>query len=140
MLTICCPRFLLASLHMSLILSHDTVYSRREALANLSPTIEGAFRQTLQRIREHKRADRALRILTWLYLLGPITFQKLRYMLAIEPQHTQFQPDNLPSPSTSLDCCLGLAKLDSTERFISPHTATMTFVHSTLRMYFNSNP
>ena len=115
------------------------VYSRREALTNLSPTIEGAFRQTLERIREHKRADRALRILSWLYLLGPITSQGLRYILSIEPHHTQFQPDNLPSPSTFLDCCLGLAKLYKTERFTSPHTA-VTFVHSTLRMHFDSNP
>ncbi|KAK0623897.1 hypothetical protein B0T14DRAFT_190945 [Immersiella caudata] len=132
--------FLLASLHLTRILSHDTVHRRREALASLSPTIEGAFLQTLERIREHHHIDRAFHILAWVYLVGPIPLTKLRHMLAIEPHHTHFQHDNLPHPTTCLDCCLGLAKLDNIKRQVPGDAALVTFVHSTLRMYFDSNP
>ncbi|KAK3684241.1 hypothetical protein B0T22DRAFT_444189 [Podospora appendiculata] len=129
--------FLLASLHTTLVLSHDTVYRRREALANLPRSLEGAFGQTLVRIRDQPNAQQAFKIIAWVHLVGPLSLGCIRNILAVEPHHTQFQNDNLPSRS-SIDICLGLARLD-TPHLVFDDSIEVRLVHSTLGVYLESN-
>ncbi|KAK3321417.1 hypothetical protein B0T19DRAFT_478518, partial [Cercophora scortea] len=129
--------FLLASLHTTLVLSHDTVYRRREALANLPRSLEGAFGQTLVRIREQSNAQQAFKIIAWIHLVGPLPLGRIRNILAVEPHHTHFQNDNLPS-STTVDSCLGLARLD-TSHLVFDDSTEVRLVHSTLGVYLESN-
>ncbi|RYP48833.1 hypothetical protein DL768_005341 [Monosporascus sp. mg162] len=98
--------FLLASLHTTLVLSHDTIHRRREALKNLPSTPEITFGQSIARIREDNNASRAFKILAWIHLIRPLSLYELRHALAVERHHTQFYSDNLPSSTAVLDCCL----------------------------------
>ncbi len=70
--------------------------------------------------------------------MGPLSLDHLRLILAVETYHTEFHSDNLPSVSI-LDCCLGLARLDDPQLGFGASTK-VTFVHSTLNAYLDSNP
>lgn len=125
-------------MHTNLVLSHDTIYRRREALRDLPRTLDSAFTRTLARIREQVQVSQAFIILAWIHHVGPMSLDQLRYALAIEPHHTEFHGDNLPDKKTMLDCCLGLARLDTSERVSSD--SEVTLVHSTLSVFFESYP
>lgn len=114
------------------------MYRRREALRDLPGTLDSAFTRTLARIREQAQVSQALIILAWIHYVGPMSLDTLRYALAVEPHHTQFHEDNLPERKTILDCCLGLVRLDTSQQ-ASSH-AKVTVVHSTLSVFFDSNP
>ncbi|RSM04101.1 hypothetical protein CEP52_007073 [Fusarium oligoseptatum] len=120
---------------------HDTVHQRREALKDLSSTLKSAFDRSIARIREGSHSSRAFRILAWIHLARPLRLDELAHALAIECHHTRFYQDNLPSPIAILDCCLGLVKLDNPKGLqdISDQSTTVTLVHSTLRVYLDSN-
>lgn len=137
-----------------MVLSHGTIYQRQQALLNLPTTLENTFGQTLKRIREQNNSSQAFKTLAWIHCVGPLSLDTLRHALAVECHHTKFEKDNLPSSFTILDCCLGLVRLDTTQRDeTSGHSprgrllrdatqlrGNVTFVHSTLSVYFESNP
>lgn len=116
------------------------MHRRREALRDLPGTLDSAFAQTLARIREQVQGSQALIILAWIHHTGPMPLNTLRYVLAIEPHHTQFHKDNLPETKTILDCCLGLVRLDTSQQASRTSHVKVTLVHSTLSVYFDSHP
>lgn len=133
---------LLASLHTALVLSHDTIHHRQEALKNLSSTLESAFSQSIARIQESRHSSRAFRVLGWIHLVRPLSLNELGHALAVECQHDRFYADNLPSSDAILDCCLGLVTLDDPKgsRRNFDLSARVTLVHSTLSVYLDSHP
>ncbi|KAK0383029.1 hypothetical protein NLU13_8945 [Sarocladium strictum] len=130
--------FLLASLHIQLVLSRNTILQRREALKLLPGTLEATFGRTLERIRETPTSKQALMILAYIQVIGPLSMDAIRHALAVEPHHTCFQNENLPTSDSVLDCCLGLFSLDDSRR--SDYHGKLTLVHSTLNAFFESHP
>ncbi|ETS75072.1 hypothetical protein PFICI_13556 [Pestalotiopsis fici W106-1] len=134
--------FLLATLHLALVLSRNTILQRRLALSDLPPTLDGTFSQTLKRIKEHTHASQALRILAWIHCIGPSPLELIRQALAVEPSHSRFEEENLPSRLSMLDCCFGLARIDTIdtiEGLYHGKDKKVALVHSTLSTYFQSN-
>ena len=103
-------------------------------------TLDAAFGQSLERIREHSYADQAFRILAWVYLAGPLSPEVLRHALAVEPSHETFERDNLPSSATMLDCCLGLVRIERSVSQRDGDLSRVTLAHSTISTYLDSRP
>ncbi|TPX09857.1 uncharacterized protein E0L32_008879 [Thyridium curvatum] len=131
--------FLLVSLHTSLVLSHNTIYRRRQALRNQPSTLDDAFGQTFARIKEHVHTEQALKILAWIHYSGTLWMEELRHVLAIEPEHRRFENDNLGSSSTILDCCLGLVRLNRRLILGRNNYSRVALAHETLSVYLDSH-
>jgi len=118
-------------LHIDLVLGERTIKKRRTVLKDLDRSLHGTFDQTMKRIRDSENAKiGATKILTWVYLAERrLTVGELLHGLAVEEGEDNLDEDNLEDPETFLDCCLGLATIDT-------ETATVGLFHLSLRDYF----
>jgi hypothetical protein len=126
--------FLLPYLHIANILSERTVKQRRLALQRLPPDLNGAYEQTMTRIRAQSAASEnlALEILAWVLLARrPLKAVELRHALAIEVDAADYDFENLP-PQSFISTCLGLVVVDVA-------TTTISLVHETLDKYLRSH-
>ena len=115
------PRFLLASLHIEAILRGTTVARRRK---------------TLERImtQEEERAKLAMAALTWVcHSERPLQVDELCHALAVEIGERDFDPENVLSIGTLLDCCQGLIIVDA-------EASIVRLIHFTVQEYLCSHP
>jgi ankyrin repeat protein len=74
-----------------------------------------------------------LNILTWTHL-GKRTLKvvELQHALAVKPEDTSFDPEGISSEEALVECCLGLAVIET-------ETSTIRLTHFTLREYFDKH-
>ncbi|KAF8463330.1 hypothetical protein BDZ91DRAFT_313242, partial [Kalaharituber pfeilii] len=124
--------FLIAALHIDMILDELTITKRRSALSNLPPGLHAAYDGTIERMRESpRRFELGMKVLMWIYLAEEaLEVIELQHALSVEDGAEALDPDNFPSKSTLLHCCCGLVTVDN-------ETSTVRLVHYTLQEYFN---
>ena len=132
------PRFLLASLHIEAILRGTTVARRRKTLKLIKDGagLGDAYGATLERInaQDEEKAKLAMAALTWVcHSERPLQVDELCHALAVEIGERDFDPENVPSISTLLDCCQGLIAVDA-------EASTVRLIHYTVQEYLCSHP
>ena len=132
------PRFLLASLHIEAILRGTTVARRRNILKSIKDGsgLGDAYGATLEQIKaqDEERAKLAVAALTWIcHSERPLQVDELCHALAVEIGEKDFDPENVPSIDTLLDCCQGLITVDA-------EASTVRLIHNTVQEYLCSHP
>ena len=132
------PRFLLASLHIEAILRGTTVARRRKALKSIKDGVGlgNAYSATLERIKTQgeEKANFAMAALTWIcHSERPLGVDELCHALAVEIGESDFDPENIPSLGTLLDCCQGLIIVDA-------EASTVRLIHYTVQEYLCTYP
>ena len=131
-------RFLLAQLHMDSLRDKTSVKLIRKALETLptgSKALDVAYNGAMQRISDQLEGFRihALRLLGWLtYSKRLMTIKELQYALAIEPETTDFDEDNIVDIDEVVGFCAGLVIVDD-------ETGNIQLVHYTTQEYFRRN-
>ena len=130
-----CPRFLLPSLHIRIVLEGATIKQRRQALKTLPSTLGASFTSMIERIKKlpPAHAKLGMQVLLWLHLAyRPLKLRELQHALAVELGDTELDEENIPSREVILNCCLGLVIVDE-------ETSTVRFVHYTLEEFFKDS-
>ena len=132
------PRFLPASLYIEAILRSTTIAGRREILKSIKDGSEfgGAYDATLERIKTQRegKAKVAMAALTWVcHSERPLQVDELCHALAVEIGAAHFDPENVPSIGTLLDCCQGLIMVDA-------EASIVRLIHYTVQEYLCSHP
>ena len=127
------PRFLLASLHIEAILRGTTVARRRKTLKSIKDGagLGDAYDATLERIKaqDEEKAKLAMAALTWIcHSERPLQVDELCHALAVEIGERDFDPENVPSIGTLLDCCQGLITVDA-------EASAVRLIHYTVQEY-----
>ena len=132
------PRFLPASLHIEAILRSTTISQRRETLKSIKYEVGvgGAYHAALERIKAQRegKAKLAMAALTWVcHSERPLQVDELCHALAVEIGAAHFDPENVPSIGTLLDCCQGLIMVDA-------EASIVQLIHYTVQEYLCSHP
>jgi ankyrin repeat protein len=125
-------RFLLAQLHMDLIVSKATQNEIRKALENLPKGLDESYRDALKRIesQNHDDCQRAKRTLYWIsHALRPLTVVELQSALAVMPRGTRLDTGDLVHQDIFLSICAGLVVID-------PESNVFRLVHFSAQRYF----
>ncbi|KAJ7444013.1 ectomycorrhiza-induced ankyrin-domain/NACHT-domain-containing protein [Mycena latifolia] len=107
--------FLLAKLHTESLAAKNTVKAVREALRHLPQNLNHTYEEAMNRIKNQNKEDRQLAIqaLTWVaYAKRPLSVAELQEALAIEPDATTLDVDNLLDINIVLSVCAGLIIVD----------------------------
>jgi ankyrin repeat protein len=129
------PRFLLARLHVDSLLDKRTPKDVKTSLANLTKgaaALDVAYTEALQRIEGQLEGDRELakRVLSWItFAKRPLTTTEICCALAVEPEETKIDPDNIPDSDDIVSVCAGLIVVDH-------ESAIVRLVHYTTQEYF----
>ncbi|KAL8664144.1 MAG: hypothetical protein Q9202_003328 [Teloschistes flavicans] len=127
--------FLAAKLHMDSLATKASVKTLKQAVRNLSGTLDDLYDNAMQRVHATPSpefrvlAEKALHWVAFTY--RPLRVKKLLVALAIEPGEECFDPDGCPSVGLVLDICAGLLILDE-------QSEVVRLVHYTLQDYFNA--
>jgi len=132
------PRFLLASLHIEAILRGTTIARRRKTLKSIKDGagLGDAYGATLERIKAQgeEKAKLAVAALTWVcHAERPFQVDELCHALEVEIGEREFDPENVPSIGTLLDCCQGLITVDV-------EALNVRLIHYTVQEYLCSHP
>ncbi|KAF2994283.1 hypothetical protein E8E13_003305 [Curvularia kusanoi] len=127
--------FLLARLHVDSLLDKRRPKDVKIALTNLkkgAAALNIAYEEALRRIDGQLDGDRELakRVIAWItYAKRPLTITEMCIALAVEPERTEIDPDNLPDSDDIVSVCAGLVIVDHDSAFIR-------LVHYTTQEYF----
>ena len=114
-------RFLLARLHMDSLIGKHTVAAVRKALQNLPREVDETYDDAWQRIERQNEDDRELakRVFCWItYACRPLTVDELQHALAITPDMTEMDADNIIDEEILTSVCAGLVVIDEERRII----------------------
>ncbi|KAJ7440455.1 ankyrin repeat domain-containing protein, partial [Mycena latifolia] len=126
--------FLLAKLHTESLATKNTIKAVREALRHLPKNLNHTYEEAMNRIKNQNEDDRqlALQALTWVaYAKRPLSVAELREALAIEPDATTLDVDNLMDINIVLSVCAGLIMVDEA-------MSVVRLIHYTTQGYFDS--
>ncbi|KAJ7443994.1 ankyrin repeat domain-containing protein [Mycena latifolia] len=126
--------FLLAKLHTESLATKMTIKAVREALQHLPKDLSHTYDEAINRIKNQNEEDRQLAIqaLTWVaYAKRPLSVAELREALAIEPDATTLDVDNLLDINIVLSVCAGLIIVDEA-------MSVVRLIHFTTQGYFDS--
>ena len=131
-------RFLLASLNIDAILHESTISRRREKLNKMTNGLElgDVYDATIERIKaqDGDKSRLGMTALMWIsHAERPLQADELCYALAVQLGSTDFDVGNIPSISTSVNCCQGLITVDK-------EASTVRLIHFTLQEYFCAHP
>ena len=90
----------------------------------------------MERIKaqDEEKAKLAMAALTWIcHSERPLQVDELCHALAVETGEADFDPENVPSIGTLLDCCQGLITVDV-------EATTVRLIHYTVQEYLCSRP
>ncbi|MCJ1404359.1 hypothetical protein MMC11_007584 [Xylographa trunciseda] len=127
--------FLLAKLHLESLKFQESPAKVKRALKKLSTDVTKIYRDILDRIEDQRKSEVELakRTLYWLVLVHrPLSVPELRQALAVEPQETEFDPDNETNLSILLRVTSGLITADADQ-------GAVRVVHRTAQEYFEDN-
>ncbi|KAJ7114782.1 hypothetical protein C8R44DRAFT_224838 [Mycena epipterygia] len=126
--------FLLAKLHIDSLTTKNTVKAVREALHQLPKDLNHTYDEAMERIDNQSEDDRQLaqQVLTWVSnVKRPLSVGELREALAIEPEATTLDPDNLLDMDTVVSVCAGLIMVDE-------KSSVVRLIHYTTQDYLNT--
>ncbi|KAJ7117097.1 hypothetical protein C8R44DRAFT_708389 [Mycena epipterygia] len=126
--------FLLAKLHIDSLTTKNTIKAVREALHQLPTDLCHTYDEAMDRIDHQGNDDKQLAHLTLTWVLNtkrPLAVGELQEALAIEPDATDLDPDNLLDISTILSVCAGLVIVDETASIVR-------LIHYTAQEYLDS--
>ena len=95
-----------------------------------------AYGTTIKRIKaqDGDKSTLGMAALMWIsHAERPLRADELCHALAVEPDSTEFDPDNVPLMSTLVGCCQGLITVDK-------KASTVRLIHITLKEYLSSRP
>ncbi|KAF2628821.1 ankyrin repeat domain-containing protein [Macroventuria anomochaeta] len=127
--------FILARLHIDSLLDKRTAKDVKINLSKLpkgAAALDVAYRDALERIEGQLEGDRALakKVLSWITLAKrPLTTAEICCALAVEPDETTIDPDNVPNSEDLVSVCAGLVIVDT-------ESAIIRLVHYTTQEYF----
>ena len=108
---------------MDSLVQTNTPKMLQAALRKLPKNMASAYDKTLERIDSQGEDDRELayRIFGWItFTRCPLTILELQHALAVEPDMTTFDPDNLCDKDILGSVCAGLVLVDATEYYKGP--------------------
>ena len=131
-------RFLLVFLSIEMILQEATIYRRRQKLRAMKKGVDlgGAYEATLGRIQAQggQRARLGMAALMWISHSGrPLLVDEICHAIAVQIGSDCLNNDDIPSISTLLGCCQGLA-------IIEKGTSTVRLIHFTIQEYLCTHP
>lgn len=121
-------------LQIQMVLNEPTAGDMEEALTKMPCDLDGALRETLDRIDKQPKGCRrlAMAILMWIsHAFRPLKVNELVEALSIRPGQSSINPKYFPSPKLILDCCFGLVTIDE-------ESSTIRLVHFAVEEYFRS--
>lgn len=127
-------RFLLAKLHIDSLSTKNTVKAVRDALQQLPKDLNHTYDEAMERIDNQSEDDRGLaqQVLTWVSnVKRPLSVGELQEALAIEPEATTLDPDNLLDMETVVSVCAGLIIVDE-------RSSVVRLIHYTTQDYLNT--
>ncbi|KAJ7435625.1 ankyrin repeat-containing domain protein [Mycena latifolia] len=107
--------FLLAKLHIESLITKNTIKAVREALQCLPNNLQHTYDQAMERIKHQTEEDRQLGLLALTWVANakrPLFVAELREALAIEPESSFLDTDNLLDMDIILSVCAGLIIVD----------------------------
>ncbi|EEU34254.1 uncharacterized protein NECHADRAFT_85540 [Fusarium vanettenii 77-13-4] len=144
--------FLLAQIFLDSLDDKLTPKGIRNGLKDLRKQIQGpgeagqaqaldyAYEQALERINSQKPGLRniALQVLAWITCAKrPLTQLELQHALAVEPDTTQFDEENLPDIQGMVSACCGLVTIENESSIIRlVHYTTQEYFERTQRTWF----
>ncbi|KAJ7487011.1 ankyrin repeat-containing domain protein [Mycena latifolia] len=126
--------FLLAKLHIESLATKNTIKAVREALQHLPKDLQHTYDEAMERINHQTEEDRQLGMfaLTWVAnTKRPLSVAELREALAIEPESTFLDTDNLLDMDIILSACAGLIIVDEA-------VSVVRLIHYTAQDYMDS--
>ncbi|KAF8247817.1 ankyrin [Wilcoxina mikolae CBS 423.85] len=127
--------FLLAELQFNSISQWTTVNKMKKALTELPDGLHESFEKTLARIKQQfsDQGELALEVLRWIsHAKRPLSVDELRQALAIQPNETCFDEDDMPDQGTMIHVCMGLVIIDQ-------QSSIIRLVHYSLQEYFQKS-
>ncbi|KAJ7483618.1 ankyrin repeat-containing domain protein [Mycena latifolia] len=126
--------FLLAKLHIESLVTKNTIKAVREALQHLPKDLQHTYDEAMEQINHQTEEDRQLGLLALTWVANtkrPLSVAELQEALAIEPDSTFLDVDNLPDMDIILSACAGLMIVDDT-------VSVVRLIHYTTQDYFDS--
>ncbi|KAJ7107888.1 ankyrin repeat-containing domain protein [Mycena epipterygia] len=126
--------FLLAKLHIDSLTTKNTVKAVREALHQLPMDLRHTYDEAMERIDHQGEDDKQLAYLTLMWVVNakrPLSVGELQEALAIEPDTTALDPDNVLDISIILSVCAGLVTVDE-------EASVIRLIHYTTQDYLDS--
>ncbi|KAJ6257088.1 Ankyrin-3 [Drechslerella dactyloides] len=124
--------FLLARLQMDSVCAATTIREIRHALKTMPSDLRRTFDVALERVQDQSKqhAALALRVLAWLtHARRPFSVEELCHGLAVEPDTSSLDDENLPAPKLLVNVCGGLVSIDR-------ESSTIRLAHLTVQEYF----
>jgi hypothetical protein len=121
----------------------------RAALENLPKGMDGTYDEAMERIEQQddSRTQFAKRVLSWItYSVRPLSVKELQHALAVMPDTTKLDPDDITDDEILTSICAGLVVIDEEQNIIRlvrklptiECRNTVTFLFSTQTTQHNS--
>ncbi|KAJ7483655.1 ankyrin repeat domain-containing protein [Mycena latifolia] len=126
--------FLLAKLHIESLATKNTIKAVREALQHLPKDLQHTYDDAMERIHYQTKEDRELGLLALTWVANakrPLSAAELQEALAIEPESSFLDTDNLLDMDIILSACAGLMIVDDT-------VSVVRLIHYTTQDYLDS--
>ena len=114
-------RFLLARLHMDSLVGKLNSRQVRAALENLPEGMDGTYDEAMERVerQDDSRKELAKRVLSWItYAVRPLSVKELQHALAVMPDTTKLDPDDITDDEILTSVCAGLVVIDEERNVI----------------------
>ena len=114
-------RFLLARLHMDSLVGKLNARQVRAALENLPEGMDGTYDEAMERVerQDDSRKELAKRVLSWItYAVRPLSVKELQHALAVMPNTTYLDPDDITDDEILTSICAGLVVIDEERNVI----------------------
>ena len=121
----------MARFHMDSLVTKTKRKDVRKALENLPSRLDESYDETIHRIESQPQevSELAKRVLLWVCKsFRPLSFTEFQHALAVEPEMTEVDDDDIDDGDTLLSICAGLVVIDEEVR-------TLRFVHFTTQDY-----
>ncbi|KAJ7444216.1 ankyrin repeat domain-containing protein [Mycena latifolia] len=126
--------FLLAKLHIESLATKNTIKAVRETLQHLPKDLKHTYDEAMERINHQTEEDRQMGMLALTWVANakrPLSVAELREALAIEPESSFLDMDNLLDMDIILSACAGLMTVDDT-------VSVVRLIHYTTQDYLDS--
>jgi hypothetical protein len=93
----------------------------RAALENLPEGMDGTYDEAMERVEQQddRRKQLARRVLSWItYAVRPLSVKELQHALAVMPDTTKLDPDDITDDEILTSICAGLVVIDEERNVI----------------------
>src|SRR3984957_8890630 len=114
-------RFLLARLHMDSLVGKLNARQVRAALEVLPEGMDGTYNEAMERVerQDDGRKQLARRVLSWIiYAVRPLSVKELQHALAVMPDTTKLDPEDIIDYEILTSICAGLVVIDEKRNVI----------------------